>query len=234
MSSPTPIAVIGSGLIGLRHIDHCLSEPQVTLACIVEPGPAGGPLAAKHNVPLFASVGDMLAARAKGDLEVTGAIVATPNHTHVPLVRQLIEAGAHALVEKPISTDVASGRELVAAVAAGEGKVLVGHHRRFNPYIVSLAFSTLLCRLVSCKQADPFALDRFPQVNTKTLLDRSAVGKGERPSPASNSSLGIWTLTLAPLIKSWRSRAFGPASNLPPTSRHPPPGAPKPPRVGPS
>jgi predicted dehydrogenase len=37
----------------------------------------------------------------------------------------------HALVEKPISTDVASGRELVAAVGEGRGKVLVGHHRRF-------------------------------------------------------------------------------------------------------
>jgi len=134
MASPSPvlIAVVGSGLIGLRHIDHCLSEPAARLACIVEPGPAGAPLAAQHGVPHFASVRDMLAARSRGELEVSGAIVAAPNDTHVPLGVELVDAGLHALVEKPLSADVASGRALVAkAGEEGKGKVLVGHHRRF-------------------------------------------------------------------------------------------------------
>lgn len=36
-----------------------------------------------------------------------------------------------------MSTDSESGRELVAAAAKTNYKILVGHHRRFNPYIVA-------------------------------------------------------------------------------------------------
>ncbi len=38
---------------------------------------------------------------------------------------------------QPMSTDIPSGRELVAAANGTGFKVLVGHHRRFNPYIVA-------------------------------------------------------------------------------------------------
>lgn len=96
----------------------------------------------------------MLASRAAGNVKVDGAILGTPNHTHVPLGIQMLEAGVHALVEKvcdvtpflsgsnltslqPVSTDVESGRALVAAAAQSDYKILVGHHRRFNPYIIA-------------------------------------------------------------------------------------------------
>lgn len=74
--------------------------------------------------------------------------MARNSDTHVPLALQLLDAGIHTLVEKPVSTDAASGRVLVskAATTALEGcgaTVLVGQHRRFNSYIVGLASSSL-------------------------------------------------------------------------------------------
>ncbi|KAJ6625119.1 quinate utilization oxidoreductase QutH [Mycena sp. CBHHK59/15] len=138
MPKTTNICVIGaSGLIGLRHTQHCLDEPLVTLSCIVDPMPSGKTLAETHNVPYFTSVDDMLAAKAAGDVLVDGAILGTPNATHVPLGMQMVRGGVHALVEKPMSTDIESGRQLVAAAAQTQHKILVGHHRRFNPYVVS-------------------------------------------------------------------------------------------------
>ena len=65
------------------------------------------------------------------------AIICTPNSTHVPLSLELIAAGIHVLVEKPISTTIEEGQRLVEA-AKGKGvKLLVGHHRRFNPYLLA-------------------------------------------------------------------------------------------------
>ncbi|KAL7344096.1 quinate utilization oxidoreductase QutH [Rhodotorula toruloides] len=132
------LSIIGApGLIGQRHTQHALDEPNVNLTCIVDPTPAGPPYAEKLGVKLYRSTEDMLAARTKGEVRVDAAILATPNATHVPLGIQLVQAGIHTLVEKPFSTDVESGRALLAAEASSSAKILVGHHRRFNPYVVN-------------------------------------------------------------------------------------------------
>jgi predicted dehydrogenase len=65
------------------------------------------------------------------------ALVCTPNHTHVPISMELIESGVHVLCEKPISVDVASGRELVRHAETHNKRLLIGHHRRFNQYVVA-------------------------------------------------------------------------------------------------
>ena len=65
------------------------------------------------------------------------AIVCTPNSTHVAVSSDLIKAGVHVLVEKPMSTTIASAQELVDLARNSSTKLLVGHHRRFNPYITA-------------------------------------------------------------------------------------------------
>lgn len=63
---------------------------------------------------------------------VDAVIVSTPAITHFPLVRDVLLAGKHCLVEKPLTVDSASGRAL-ADVALHAGKVLlVGHTFLFN------------------------------------------------------------------------------------------------------
>jgi predicted dehydrogenase len=108
-SNTIKIAIVGTGLIGPRHGDAVLSVPEAELACIVDPNPAAQAVADKLKCPLYPSVGSMLASTSKPD----AALVCTPNHTHVPIAKELLEAGLHVLCEKPISVDVASGRELV-------------------------------------------------------------------------------------------------------------------------
>jgi predicted dehydrogenase len=77
----------------------------------------------------------MITAIHSGQLEVDGAILATPTSTHVPLGLLLAEAGVHMIIEKPLSVDTTSGKVLVAAAVASGAQILVGHHRRFNPYL---------------------------------------------------------------------------------------------------
>lgn len=129
------IAIIGGGLIAPRHAQAVISHPYTTLTALVEPSPTGPETAAKFNTRLFTSVGALL-----DDLKPDAAIVCTPNHTHVSITRRLLEAGVHVLVEKPISNDIETGRELVhyarQSEQPGAAKLLVGHHRRFNPYLL--------------------------------------------------------------------------------------------------
>ena len=129
------IAVVGgSGAIGLRHARIVKESSVATLCAIVDPSPAGAARAAELGVPCYADVSALLVARAEDG--VTAAIVATPNATHAPLTIQLLDAGISTLVEKPIAADEASGRAMLEAArrADGRARLLVGHHRRFNPF----------------------------------------------------------------------------------------------------
>lgn len=129
----TKIAIIGGGLIGPRHASVVLSNPTTQMSGLVDPGAHGPAVAEKLNTPHFSSIQELLDSPYRPD----GAIVCTPSHTHVALSRELLAAGVHVMVEKPISTDIESGRELVAFAETVQARLLVGHHRRFNPYILA-------------------------------------------------------------------------------------------------
>lgn len=61
-----------------------------------------------------------------------------PNHTYGPVSIELAKGGVHILCDKPISQDVASAESLIEVVRMHDVKLLIGHHRRFNPYIIAL------------------------------------------------------------------------------------------------
>jgi predicted dehydrogenase len=107
--SSVKIAIVGTGLIGPRHAQAVLQDPEAELACIVDPNPAAESIANELGTTLYASIQDMLASSHRID----AAIVCTPNHTHVAVSKELLDGGVHVLVEKPISVDVGSGSELV-------------------------------------------------------------------------------------------------------------------------
>ena len=112
MSSQTPlnIAIIGLGTIEPRHISAFNAVPSASLACIVNTNPTIAVGATADDCPSFTSIEDMLR---DVSLHVDAAIVCTQDHTHVAVSKQLLQAGIHVLCEKPICTDVASGKELV-------------------------------------------------------------------------------------------------------------------------
>ncbi|KAI0167776.1 hypothetical protein BJ166DRAFT_520645 [Pestalotiopsis sp. NC0098] len=127
------IAIIGAGLIGPRHAEAVAKSSGAEVSAIVDVTPKGNELATKYGVPFYSTVADMLQSTSKPD----AAIICTPNHTHVSLTKELLAADVHVLVEKPVSTDIPSGKELVQIASSSKAKTLVGHHRRFNPYMVA-------------------------------------------------------------------------------------------------
>ncbi|KAF1810442.1 NAD(P)-binding protein [Eremomyces bilateralis CBS 781.70] len=132
MSCPKiKIAIIGTGLIGPRHAQAVQEEDEAELTCIVDPSPAAEAVAVRLGVPLYRTIRNLINSNDRPD----AAIVCTPNHTHVALSEELLDHGIHVLVEKPISTDIVSGQKLISRPARQNLHLLVGHHRRFNPYV---------------------------------------------------------------------------------------------------
>ncbi|KAI0467105.1 hypothetical protein F4859DRAFT_495135 [Xylaria cf. heliscus] len=137
---PVSIAIIGfGGLIGRRHTAHVLSNASADLIAVVDGAPSAAELAAQlaPGVPYYPSVTDMLSACAANNSTPEAAIVCTPNAYHVPVALELAEAGVHLLVEKPLADTKAAARTLVDRARELGVKLLVGHHRRFNPYVVA-------------------------------------------------------------------------------------------------
>lgn len=125
------IAVVGAGLIGLRHITAIKTAVGAELACIIDPAEATQAVAAAQGVPWFADLASM------PDGITDGVILATPNVLHVAGGLACVARKLPILVEKPIATNVAEARALVEAGEAAGVAILTGHHRRHNPLIMA-------------------------------------------------------------------------------------------------
>lgn len=128
------IAIIGAGLIGPRHAQSVISNTSTELIAMVDPMPSGEQTASELKTNYYTSVSALLSSPHKPD----AAIICTPNHTHVPVAKELLAGNIHVLLEKPVAETLKSGRSLLEFASAPERahlKLLVGHHRRFNPYV---------------------------------------------------------------------------------------------------
>ena len=134
MNRPINVAVVGAGgVIGPRHAKSLAKCDNARLVCFVDPSERAHSAATAFQVPLFKSVEEML----EGGSILDAAIVCTPNSTHVSVAKALLASGIHVLVEKPLCTSISSGRDLLRAAERSGKQLMLGHHRRFNPYIIA-------------------------------------------------------------------------------------------------
>src|SRR5579864_52539 len=93
-------AVIGTGKISEEHLRFLTAAPGVEVAavCDLSPSLANYAVARFGAGRAFTSSAQMLR-EARPDV----VHVLTPPHTHVALVTDCIDAGAHVIVEKPVA-----------------------------------------------------------------------------------------------------------------------------------
>jgi predicted dehydrogenase len=82
--------------------------------------------------------------------------IAVPTPLHHAIGRAFLERGIHVLIEKPIATTVAEGRDLVELARKHECVLQVGHLERFNPAIVAAADRLKTPRFVESHRLAPF------------------------------------------------------------------------------
>lgn len=132
------LIVIGAGLIGPRHASHIESRTDCKLFAIVDHSANGPKVARSFNTQLFKNLHDMFTYCDMFNIPLPdAAIIATPNHTHLALGMELASKGIHILMEKPLAPTAIECKTLMTYCQSKGVILLVGHHRRFNPYIVS-------------------------------------------------------------------------------------------------
>jgi predicted dehydrogenase len=70
--------------------------------------------------------------------QVDAVSLAVPTESHCEIACELLNAGVHVLVEKPISRTLEEADRMIASAQAGKAVLQVGHAERFNPALVAL------------------------------------------------------------------------------------------------
>ena len=129
----TRLAVIGVGQIGKLHAETLYKMKDLTFVAIADVDEKHRPMAQAMGVNFYTDYQEMI-----GKEKIDGVVVAVPNDLHLPVGKTCAEKGLHLLVEKPIAGTLAEADALCAAAKKNGVHLMVGHHRRHNPYINAL------------------------------------------------------------------------------------------------
>jgi predicted dehydrogenase len=122
------IAILGCGRISGKHIEACDSTDRVELTTLCDSDKAAAETKAggRDGLAVIDSI-DQLAA----DESIDVVIVATPPDVRLEVVRPLLEASKHLLVEKPFANSIAEAEIMVAVADQQQVKLAVNQNFRF-------------------------------------------------------------------------------------------------------
>ena len=152
------VAVIGVGYLGRFHAQKYASLPACELVGVADPvATARDAVAAELRVPGFASYHELL-----GKVDAVSVVTHTPMHFEIAAA--FLRAGAHVLVEKPMTETLAQARDLIEIAAAQRRVLQIGHLERFNAAILAAEPSLSAPRFLECHRLAPFR-ERGTDVN---------------------------------------------------------------------
>ncbi len=124
------IVVVGAGAFGKNHVRTFAQLGALHGVVDLSQEILDGVKTEYPNVATYTSVEDAL--RADSSLSF---VVATPAPYHFDVAKQIIEAQRHVLVEKPMTLQAESSRELVELADKVGVNLMVGHLLLFQPFI---------------------------------------------------------------------------------------------------
>ncbi|MEJ7892589.1 MAG: Gfo/Idh/MocA family oxidoreductase [Solirubrobacteraceae bacterium] len=135
MTDRVRVAVAGLGYWGPNLARNFAALPGCEVTWLVDANPeALVRVGAGH--PEARRAADL--AEALADERVDAVILATPVPTHAALAEQVLDAGKHCFVEKPLATTVADAERAVAAAERAGRLLMVGHLLEYHPAVETL------------------------------------------------------------------------------------------------
>jgi predicted dehydrogenase len=143
-------AVIGVGYLGRFHAQKYATLPNSELVGIADPSEASrAAVGAELGVPTHADYRELLG-------RADAVSVVTPTPLHFSVAKAFLEAGAHVLVEKPMTTTVEEGVALVEAARRARRVLQVGHLERFNAAVQAVQPILTVPRFIESARLAPF------------------------------------------------------------------------------
>jgi predicted dehydrogenase len=151
-------AVIGVGYLGRFHAQKYAQLPACELVAVADGrDEVRNAVAAEVGAQAVADYRELLG-------KVDAVSVVTPTPAHFEIADAFLAAGAHVLVEKPITETPDQAKALIAT-AAKHGKILqVGHLERFNAAVLAAEPHLHAPRFMECVRLAPYK-ERGTDVN---------------------------------------------------------------------
>jgi len=126
------IASIGLGMIGHVHAGILSRMEECEYVAIADPDSKTEKMAQDLGTKYYTDYREMI------DKERPhGVVVSVPNELHESIGKVCAEKGMHIFMEKPIASTIEEAEEIVKSARENNVRLLIGHHRRFNPMIVA-------------------------------------------------------------------------------------------------
>ena len=124
------ISIVGTGLMGLQHINAITKSNKANLHSIVDISKNALNLSKRYKVPLYSHVRDLLKAK-----NLDAVIIATPNQLHEKHTVSFLEKKIPVLLEKPIADNIKSANKIIKSSKKNKTALLIGYHRRHNSIV---------------------------------------------------------------------------------------------------
>lgn len=140
--------------MGRHHVRILAALPEAELVGIYDQRPElAARLAAEHRTESCRSLEELAE-------KVDAVVLAVPTYAHAGIGCELLSAGIHLLVEKPIASTLEEADRLLAAAAGSPGEpgrvLAVGHVEFFNPAVQVLLAVNEAPRYLEIQRLSPF------------------------------------------------------------------------------
>ncbi|MDA0273442.1 MAG: Gfo/Idh/MocA family oxidoreductase [Proteobacteria bacterium] len=131
--------IIGTGMMGCEHIRNLAAMEGVDITAIADPNEKprnwGRRACGDRFTPdIYQDYRELIARD-----DVDAVVVASPNHTHIDVMRDIFRTDKHVMLEKPMCTTIADSIELVASAELHPGIVWIGlEYRYMSPITATL------------------------------------------------------------------------------------------------
>lgn len=143
-------AVVGVGYYGSFHAEKYATLPGCELVAVADHNSYHAERAmAEYEVPAYSDHRELI-----GKVDMVSVVV--PAKGHFQVARDLMEAGIHVLVEKPITSTVEEAEELIQLARKHNVRLQVGHLERFNPAFRALPDSLRSPTYIESQRLTPF------------------------------------------------------------------------------
>ena len=136
MAAALRYGVIGTGMMGLEHIQNLALLPGAELVAFADPHEESRRWARLVAGPAPTAYAEPRALL--NDPRVDAVVIATPNHTHRALLADAFATNKHLLVEKPLCTTVEDARWAAERAARHPAVVWTAMEYRYMPPVARL------------------------------------------------------------------------------------------------
>ena len=130
--------IIGTGMMGCEHIRNLVKIDDAEITAVADPNEEPRKWAVescgdRFKPRVYEDYRDLLASD-----DVDAVVIASPNYTHIDVMRDVFKTDKHIMLEKPMCTTMADCQELVASAARHTGIVWIALEYRYMAPVATM------------------------------------------------------------------------------------------------